>query len=66
MKILTNKEFENMQNYYDKIKYTCRCGRRVVISKYKDYALCDWCNNYVFKSKKAEDIYRIKELMKRK
>lgn len=66
MKILTNKEYDNMTNYYDKIKYKCKCGRRVVISKNKNYALCDWCNNYVFKTKKAEDLYRLKELIKRK
>lgn len=66
MKVLTNKEFENMTNYYVKIKYKCKCGRRVIIPKFKDYALCDWCNNYVFKDKKTEDLFRIKELIKRK
>lgn len=66
MKVLTNKEFKNMTNYYDKIKYKCKCGHKVVIPAWKDSSLCDYCGILVFKDKKAEDLFRIKELIKRK
>lgn len=58
------KEFERMSEEYDKVKYICKCGHRVIIPKWIDKNICDWCGNYVFKSKKDEDLYRIMEKMK--
>lgn len=61
-KVLTNKEFNNMSNNYEKVKYQCKhCGHKVVIPYWVDKQLCSWCGNYVFKNKKDEDLYRIKE-----
>lgn len=60
-KILTNKEFKIQADYYEKIKYKCSCGHVVVIPVYVDKILCDWCNNYVFRDKKDEFKYRLKE-----
>lgn len=57
--IYTNKEWKRMTNEYDKVKYQCRCGHRVIIPNNKDKALCSWCNKYVFKSKKDEFKYRM-------
>lgn len=64
-KILSIKEFERMTDEYDKVKYKCKCGRRIVIPKWVDKQLCDWCGNYVFKSKADEFKYRVKEKMKK-
>ena len=48
-------------NELSKVKYRCRCGHKVIIPKWVDKQLCDWCGNYVFKSKKDEFEYRMKE-----
>lgn len=65
-KLLTDKEYNRLTEELNKVKYTCQhCGRRVVIPRFLDKVLCDWCNNYVFKSKKDEDLYRIREKMKK-
>lgn len=53
-----------MTDEYEKVKYICKCGHRVVIPKWVDKQLCDWCGRYVFKDKKSEFKYRIKEAIK--
>lgn len=53
-----------MTDEYDKVKYKCKYGRRIVIPKWVDKQLCDWCGNYVFKSKKDEFQYRLGEKLK--
>ena len=63
-KTLTVKEYSNMTKEYDKVKYTCECGHRVVIPKWVDKNLCRWCGRYVFKNKKDEFEYRMKEKLK--
>lgn len=62
--ILTIKEFKKMTDEYEKVKYICKCGHRVVIPKWVDKQLCDWCGRYVFKDKKVEFKYRVKERIK--
>ena len=42
----------------------CKCGHSVLINAGVDKVLCTWCNNYVFKDKKTEDLYRVKEKLK--
>ena len=64
-KILTIKEYKRMTEEYDKVKYMCKCGHKVVISHNKTKSLCDWCGNYVFKDKKDEFKYRVKERIKK-
>ena len=39
--ILTIKEFKRMTDEYEKVKYICKCGHRVVIPKWVDKQLCD-------------------------
>jgi ribosomal protein S27AE len=48
-----------------KIKRYCKCGHSVIMPKFVDKQLCDWCNNYVFKDKITEFIYRTKEAKNR-
>lgn len=62
-------------NYKDIIKYTeeitkgkmkCKCGHSVIIPPQIKKVICHWCGNYVFKDKKAEFEYRIKEQFNKK
>ena len=59
---------EEMQKYNDEIekhKYVCKnCGRKAYIPRDKEKTICTWCYRYVFKNKKDEDLYRIKEKLK--
>jgi len=63
-KLLTDAEYQRMSEEYDKVKYPCKCGHRVVIPVWQDKQVCTWCGNYVFKDKKEEFKYRIKEKIK--
>lgn len=65
-RVYTDKEFKRMADEYSKVKYKCKCGHIVVIPKWLDKQLCRWCGQFVFKDKKDEFEYRIKESMLRK
>lgn len=62
-KLLTPEEYKRMTDEYDKVKYRCRCGHREIIGKNRDKTICSWCGRYVFKDKKTEFMYRVKEKM---
>lgn len=62
--LLTDKEYKRMTEEYDKVKYKCKCGHRVIISSKRDKSICSWCGSYVFKDKKREFEYRLKEKIK--
>ena len=49
-------------DYITKHKVKCKCGHKVFITKY-DKIICSWCGNYVFKDKKKEFDYRLKEML---
>ncbi len=61
---MTNKEIQKYADEILKHKYKCKCGHSVFIAFNKDKSLCTWCNQYVFKDKKTEDLYRLKERLK--
>ena len=61
---MTNKEIQKFSDEIIKHKYKCKCGHSVFIAYNKDKALCTWCKQYCFKSKKDEDLYRLKEKLK--
>ena len=63
MRILTDKEYKTLTDNYDKVKYMCKCGHRVIIPYKVDKVLCSWCHNYVFKDKQVEFKYRLKEVV---
>lgn len=60
-RFLTFKEYKHMTEEYDKVKYMCKCGHRNIIPKWRDKTLCSWCNRYVFKNKRDEFKFRLKE-----
>ena len=62
--LLTDKEYNRMTEEYDKVKYKCKCGHRVVIKHNQTKAICSWCGSYVKKKKKREFNYRISEQIK--
>lgn len=62
--ILSTKEYKKLTEEYDKVKYTCKCGHRVVIPYNKEKNICSWCHNYVFKNNQEEFKYRLKEKIK--
>lgn len=62
--LLTAKEYKRLTEEYDKVKYQCKCGHRVVIPKSKDKNICSWRGRYVFKDKKEEFRYRLSEKLK--
>ena len=61
---LTNQEIEEWSSVVLKYKIRCKCGHRVFIDKDKDKVLCQVCRNYVFKDKKSEFEYKIKQQLK--
>lgn len=60
-----NEQYKRLAEEYDKVKYRCRCGHRVIIPNKIDKNICSWCGNYVFKNKKDEFEYRIKEKLQK-
>lgn len=62
-KTLTTKEYNRMSDEYDKVKFMCKCGHKVIIPKWVDKQICSWCGQYVFKDEKEEFKYRIQEKM---
>ena len=62
--ILSRKEFERLSDEYNKVKYQCKCGHKVIIPYWRDKALCTWCNHYVYKDKQVEFKEKMKEKLK--
>ena len=62
--MLSAKEFSRQTNMLNKAKYKCKCGHRIIIPLWVDKQICDWCGKYVFREKKDEFKYRLKEKMR--
>mgnify|MGYP003571288470 CR=1 FL=1 len=65
--LLTDKEYQRMSEEYNKVKYRCpRCKDHfVIIPAWVDRNLCDNCGMYVYKDKKTEFKYKMKEKLLR-
>lgn len=55
------KEAQKQADYYSKITKKCKCGHSVVMPVFVDKKICSYCGNLIFKDKKTEDLYRIRE-----
>ena len=64
-KVLSIDEYRRQSAEYDKVKYTCECGHRVVIPHWRDKGLCSWCHNYVYKDKQMYFRERLKQEMRK-
>lgn len=58
---LNNKEMELINEDYIKHTIKCKCGHSIAIINKSGVAECNWCHNNVFKDKKTEFKYRMKE-----
>lgn len=63
-KTLNTEEYKRMTREYDKVKYRCECGHRVVIPYNVNKQICSWCHRYVFKNKQDEFKYRLEQKRK--
>ena len=59
------KEIKCYDSALEEVKVRCKCGHRVIIPHWVDKQLCSWCKNYVFRDKKKEFEFRIKEKLKK-
>ena len=57
------KEMDRMFKTYTDNSYKCRCGHSVAIAKNCEKIICSHCGRYVFREKKDEFMYRLKEVM---
>ena len=51
------KKSEEITNHRKK----CKCGHSMPMAATTEKAICTWCGNYVFRDKKTEFEYRLKE-----
>ena len=58
---LNFNEMTKLFNDASSRKITCSCGHSVIMPIRKDKIICRWCGKYVFKNKRVEFIYRVKE-----
>lgn len=62
---MNKKEMEMLAHAFTINRVLCKCSHSVIIPFGFDKVVCSWCGNYVFRDKKAEFKYRIKEKIKR-
>lgn len=54
------KTLEKLINVHQEARVYCKCGHSLTLLK-TNMKICTWCGNLVFKTKKLEQEYRIKE-----
>ena len=60
---------ENPTKYYEKIsnfKIKCKCGHTMLMPPHLDKMTCSWCKEYVFRTKKDEFLYKMKQKINRR
>lgn len=57
------KQMDKMFDVYGQNTYTCSCGHRISIAKSCEKVVCSYCGRYVFRDKKDEFKYRMKEVL---
>ena len=58
------KQLEKEDDIFGRYKVKCKCSHTIIMTAKKDRVLCYHCGYYVYKDKKTEMKYKIKELMK--
>ena len=59
-----DKEYQRRVDELNKVKITCKCGRKVVVPVFIDKQLCSWCGNYVYRNKQVEFKEKMKQRLK--
>lgn len=59
--MLSFKELEKLNSERTNARILCKCGHSVLINNKDNRVECSHCHNFVFKTKKDEFIYRMKE-----
>ena len=57
------KQMDIMFQTYTDNTFKCKCGHSVVVSNKIKKVVCNHCGRYVFRDKKDEFIYRLKEVI---
>jgi len=58
---MTNREIEKEHELATKNMVKCTCGHSLFIRNKYGREICSWCNNWVYKDKKTEFMYKMKE-----
>ena len=60
----TFKQIEKEDKAFSDYKVKCKCSHVIIMTSVKDRVMCDHCGHYVYRDKKAEYKYKMKELLK--
>ena len=61
------KSYKEIVEVHDKLQdymVKCKCSHTLLFTGVKDRLLCTYCGHYVYKDKKTELKYKMKELLK--
>ena len=58
------KEIEKQSKVFQDYMIKCKCSHTILFTGRKDRVICSNCGSYVYKDKKTEMKYKIKELLK--
>ena len=61
---LSNKEIIKKASEMTDHRKICKCGHSIPMTERTEKTICSWCGNYVFRDKKTEFEYRLKEQCK--
>ena len=62
--ILSYKEMNKRLGVFQNYVIKCKCSHSILFTGRKDRIICSHCGNYVYRDKKVEMKYKIKELLK--
>ena len=60
---MNKKEIEKYTSVLSDHRVLCKCSHSILIPPEVNKVICSWCGKYVFKDKKEEFKYRLKEQM---
>lgn len=58
-----HKEMDRMFNECTNNTFKCKCGHSILITNKEKRKVCNYCGRLVFRSKKDEYFYRLKEIL---
>lgn len=58
------KQLHKEEDVFNRFKVKCKCSHTIIIPKTCDRVICSHCGYWVYKDKKTEIRYKLKEIMK--